>query len=102
MSSLNTDNLNFTFPDKAKRFCYILMGIGALAIVYALVRGIPMQRFWANILLNSFFFTAVAAGALFFLALQYATESQYAVVIKRVVEGISGYLPIGALFLIFV
>jgi hypothetical protein len=88
-------DLTYTFSDKLKKTCFVLMGIGILALIYGLVSGAEHQRIWANLLLNSFFFMAIALGATFFLALQYATEAAYAVTAKRVIEAITTYLPIG-------
>ncbi|MFT5921179.1 MAG: hypothetical protein ACI8TS_000505 [Flavobacteriales bacterium] len=54
------------------------------------------QRFWANLLVNGFFFTAIALGALFFYALQYAAEVGWSAYVKRMFEAMFvGYLPIG-------
>jgi hypothetical protein len=41
------------------------------------------------------------AGTLFFLALQYATETSWSVLVKRVYEGMLAYLPIGAAVVVF-
>ncbi|MEZ7931959.1 MAG: quinol:cytochrome C oxidoreductase [Flavobacteriales bacterium] len=59
-------------------------------------------RSWSNLLVNAFFFFGIGLGALFFIALQYATESGWGVVYKRILEAIIGWLPVGAIFLIFV
>lgn len=95
-------NLNYTFSDKLKKACFIFMGIGVLSLVYGLITGATGQRLWANLLVNSFFFMAISMGALFFLALQYATESGYSVAVKRVIESITTYLPIGAIFMLVI
>lgn len=58
------------------------------------------NRFWSNILINGFFFFAISLAALFFLALQYATEASYLVVLKRIMEAISQYIFVGATVLI--
>ena len=57
-------------------------------------------RFWANMLLNSYYFLLFAVGALFFVALNYVANAGWAVLVKRVAEGISGYIPIGLILLI--
>ncbi|MEN9001663.1 MAG: quinol:cytochrome C oxidoreductase [Flavobacteriales bacterium] len=59
-------------------------------------------RSWSNLLVNAFFFFGIGLGALFFIALQYATESGWGVVYKRILEAIIGWLPIGAIFLVIV
>ena len=58
------------------------------------------QRFLGNMLINSFFFFAIGLGALFFLALQYATETGWYASIKRVIEALTGYLPVGILMMV--
>jgi len=93
-------SLTYTISDKTKRTLFIMMGIGLLAFVYAFVRGIPIQRVWANLLVNIFFFLSIGLGATFYLAKKYASEASYAIIYKRVYEAISGYLPVGALMLI--
>src|SRR3989337_854381 len=93
-------NSNYIFSDKTKKILFAMMGIGVLAIVYALVRGIPAQRVWANLLVDIFFFLSIGLGATFYLATKYAAEASYAIVYKRVYEAISGYLPVGALLLV--
>ena len=57
------------------------------------------KRFWANMLVNSYYFLLFAVGALFFVALQYAANAGWATLVKRVAEGISGYIPIGFILL---
>ena len=61
------------------------------------------RRFWSNLLVNGFFFFGIALGALFYLALHYATESGWGVVLLRVFEGIMSAMPIGigVLLLVF-
>ena len=53
------------------------------------------RRFWSNLLINGFFFMGIALGALFYLALHYATESGWGVVLLRIFEGVSSALPLG-------
>lgn len=52
-------------------------------------------RVWANMLVNSYYFLLFAVGALFFVALNYVANAGWAVLVKRVAEGISAYIPIG-------
>lgn len=53
------------------------------------------QRLAGNLLIDGFFFFAIGLGALFFLALQYATETGWYASVKRVIEAVTGYLPVG-------
>lgn len=56
-------------------------------------------RVWANLLINSYYFLLFGVGALFFVALNYAANAGWATLIKRVAEGISGYIPFGLVLL---
>ena len=91
--------MEFTFSKKARMITYVLMGIGVLALVVGFIADDPethRARFWSNMLINGFFFFAIALGALFFFVLQYATEAAWAVMVKRIFEAIFAYLPYGA------
>lgn len=91
--------MEFKITNKAKLLTAVLMIAGILLMAI----GVGMNwgdhhlftRFMANGLVNSFFFFALGLGALFFLALQYATETGWYATVKRVIEGIAGFLPYG-------
>jgi hypothetical protein len=95
--------MEFTIPSKAKRLTLILIVIGVLLLAAGIAveatghhKAHLGQRFLVSLLSNSFFFFAIGLGALFFLALQYATETGWYASIKRVIEAVTGYLPYGA------
>ncbi len=92
------DTMNFRFEGRAKTLTYALMGLGVVALISGFLTDDSHghQRFWANMLVNGFFFFSLALGALFFYALQYATESGWSAVLKRLFEAIYGFLPFGA------
>jgi hypothetical protein len=96
--------MEFKISNKAKLVTLSLIVVGALftAIGIFTLGDNGLQRFLANGLVNSFFFFALGLGALFFLALQYATETAWYVSVKRMVEAVAGYLPVGILLLIVV
>jgi hypothetical protein len=56
-------------------------------------------RLWANLLMNSYYFLLFAVGALFFMAVNYVANAGWAVMLKRIMEAMSGYLLIGFLIL---
>lgn len=58
-----------------------------------------LARLWANLLLNSYYFMLFAVGALFFLAVNYAANAGWSTLLKRVIESITSYIPIGILTL---
>ena len=69
--------MEFKIANKAKRLtrALILIGVAFTGIGIALTWEDHnfSQRFMANGLINSFFFFSIGLGALFFLALAYAT-----------------------------
>lgn len=87
--------MNYTFSTRTRNICFILMGIGLISILGGFVA--DSHRVWPSLLLNSFFFMAMALGALFFIAVQYAAEAGWSAAVKRPMEAVAAYLPIGAL-----
>ena len=86
--------LNYTFPEKTKKFTFMVMGAGLLLFLLGIVfhmmggtaestegtgkmvqghgdGGLLSTRIWANFLVNSFFFMGIGLGATFFMALKY-------------------------------
>ncbi len=98
--------MEFKIANKAKTFTLALIIIGVLftGMGIALTWGDHnfTQRFLANGLINSFFFFSIGLGALFFLALSYATETGWTAALKRVVESVAGFIPYGIIFMILV
>ena len=82
--------MNYTFTQKNKIFTYILIGIGLIAIITGFA--VDSHRAWANLLVNNFFFLAIALFGTFFVAMQYLSEAAYAVALKRVPEAMSQFL----------
>ena len=107
-------NETFTFTDKTKRLCQILIGIGVIGLIWGFISDgkapedmaahYNHNRFWANLLINSFFFMGISLAATFFLALQYAAEAGWSTTIKRVIEAVTTYLPygLGSIFVLLV
>jgi hypothetical protein len=91
--------MDYQVSNKAKMWTTILMVVGivftGIGIIAAMGHGHLGQKFLGNLLSNSFFFFSIAISAMFFLALQYATESGWYAYIKRVIEAVTGYLPLG-------
>lgn len=96
--------MEFKISKRANMFTLILMIVGVvftgLGVAMSASDGNLAQRFLGNMLINGFFFLGIGLGALFFLALVYATETAWYVAIKRVVESITMYIPYGAGFLL--
>lgn len=94
--------MEFKISQKANLFTIILLIVGLLSTVIGVIVEMGhdhghhlAQRFSANLLVNGFFFFAIALLAFFFLALQYATETGWYATVKRVIEAVVGYLPYG-------
>lgn len=89
--------MDYQVSNKAKIWTTLLMVVGivftAIGVVIASGHGHLQQQFMANLLSNSFFFFSIGISALFFLALNYATETGWFAYIKRVLESITSILP---------
>src|SRR5687767_7860800 len=104
---MSASNNTYTFSKRGKNITYALLGVGIVSTIIGCFTGcndseVQNTRFWANLLVNGFFFFAIGLGALFFLALQYATEAGWGTVLKRVFEAVAMFLPVGAVILIIV
>ncbi|MFK8036666.1 MAG: quinol:cytochrome C oxidoreductase [Crocinitomicaceae bacterium] len=96
--------MEFQISGKAKK-SIIIVGIVGLLLFLAGVftnhqgEGFLKSRIVSNFLIDALFFLFISLGALFFMALQYATETGWSVAIKRVLEGISSYVIVGVITL---
>ncbi|MFD1551529.1 quinol:cytochrome C oxidoreductase [Putridiphycobacter roseus] len=93
--------MEFQISGKAKKSIITAAVVGLiLFLVGVFTNNEPeylKSRVISNFLIDSLFFLFISLGALFFLALQYATETGWSVAIKRVLEGVSSYVIIGAI-----
>ena len=91
--------MEFEITKKAKRNTLIIAIAGLILTTIGIINGIDdhhfVTRFMVSGLFNSFFFFAMGLGALFFLALAYATETAWYAAVKRVIEAVAGFLPYG-------
>ena len=98
--------MEFSISNKAKTVTMALMVVGLLFTVIGVIMGMGDHHFGTRLLtnglINSFFFFAIALGALFFMALQYATETAWYVSVKRIIEAIAGFLPYGIALMLVV
>jgi len=92
--------MEFQISAKAKKTIFGTIGVGLVALIIGIVVHMGDDQFktriFSNLLIDGFFFLGISLGALFFLALQYATETGWSVAIKRVVEAVSSYVIVGA------
>jgi len=96
--------MNFTISNRARSISLGLIVLGAVAAVVGILGDNTdhHQRTWASLLVNGFFFFGIGLGALFFFALQNATEPAWSVLVKRVFESLFSYLKWGWIPLVIV
>ena len=61
-----------------------------------------VNRLMANLWLNNVYFTGASVIGLFFLAVQYVAYAGWSVPIKRILEALTAYLPIGGVVMLAV
>lgn len=99
MSSSNI----FEFTKKQKQTFIIMMIVGLIAVIAGVATGqIDMQRFWANLLLNSVYFTGIAALAIFFLAAHQIAMAGWHINVLRVPEAIMQFTKFGSVFILII
>ena len=104
MNQQNGNAMNFTISKRASTLSMALIGLGAIATIAGVIgdHSDHHQRTWSALLVNGFFCLGIGLGALFFYALQNATETAWSVLVKRVYEAIMGWIPVGAIVMIIV
>jgi hypothetical protein len=116
MSNVNPNNLMYNFTAKSRRNLIVLMGFGLLLILagylwhtfggdHAAAHDGAAghedhhagwgQRFWANLLVNGYFFGGIALAAIFFYALHFAAQAAWSQVFLRIFSAVATFLPIG-------
>ncbi len=90
-------NNKFLFTYRFKIPLFILMGIGIAALVMKCTGTGADGRFWANILLNNYYFTALSLGAVFFVAVHVISESGWHTSVQRIPEAMGTFLYISAM-----
>ncbi len=90
----------YTFSKNAKLVTYIMMAIGAIALVYGFAT--DGHRTWPSLLLNNFFWMAVSLGAIFFLAVQYAAEAGWATGLKRIMQAQGSHVLFGGIIMLII
>jgi hypothetical protein len=91
--------MEYTPSGKLKMSTYIMIFVGIIALALGFVNDHTEHHnaFWANLLLNGFFFMTISLAATFFIAVQYAAEAAWAVVFKRIFEALMAFLPYGGI-----
>tara|TARA_Y100001978_G_scaffold107593_1_gene96166 strand:+ start:4361 stop:5545 length:1185 start_codon:yes stop_codon:yes gene_type:complete len=90
----------YTVNKNTKLVFNLLMLIGLVAMVVGFYK--DPHRAWPSLMINNYFFLAIAAFAIFFVALQYASEAAWAITVKRVAESITSYFIYGGIIMILI
>jgi hypothetical protein len=90
----------YTVAKNTKLISYALIAIGLIATVLGFIN--DTHRAWTSLLINNYFFLAISAFAIFFVALQYVSEAAWAIPFKRVAEGISSYFIVGGAVILLI
>ena len=97
--------MEYTISKRTKTIITLLLGVGVLFLILAFSFGEHSDghlhnRFWTNFHFNSVFFTFVAIGATFFLAIQYAGFAGWSAGLLRVISSLTSFLPIGSVLVL--
>ena len=90
----------YTVAKNTKTISFALMAIGLIALIFGF--STDAHRAWPSLMINNYFFLAIGAFAIFFVALQYVAEAGWAITVKRVAEAISSYFIVGGIVMIFI
>jgi len=92
-------SMEFSIPTKAKKTTLMLIISGSLLTLLGILLNYQSHHFSTRLLssglVSAFFYFALGLGALFFLALQYATETAWYASVKRIIESVAGFIPLG-------
>jgi hypothetical protein len=95
---------NFELTGKLKRTFLAMIALGVLAVVAGLLINpeISSQRVWANFLVNTIFFLGVGLLGLFFIATHTMAYGGWHVLVRRIPEALSTFIPVGVGLLLIV
>jgi hypothetical protein len=91
----------FVLNRRIKLVLFGMMAIGLVALVTGLIsNNIADSRFWANLLLNNYYFLALSLGGVFFVSVHVMGESGWHTSIQRVPEAMSSYVPYAGILML--
>ncbi len=82
----------FETPQNFKTMIYAFLFIGLVTVVLGFFKN--PDRIWTSYLTAYFYFACLAVGAMFFIAINYATKAGWSVSIRRMSEAMTNYMPI--------
>ncbi len=89
---------NFNVSRKVSILAWLLIILGVVALITGFV--FDPARAWTSILINNFYFLSLALGALFFIAIQYVTESGWSAMFKRVPGAMAFFIPVAFIIML--
>lgn len=94
-------NDRFEFRKKYKIVALSLVSIGIICLITGLMffNG-TSERFWANVLLNNYYFLSFALGAVVFIAIHNLGFSGWQTLIQRIPEAMSSFLPVAGILML--
>jgi hypothetical protein len=84
---------NLQLSGKFKIAMFVLIAIGLVTVIAGFMSG-EMERTWANLLLNNFYFFMLAIGGAFWLAMQAITQSGWSAGLLRIPQAMGNYIII--------
>ena len=90
--------MKYVFSGKLKTTAIALFAVGLVGLIVSFImakNGLALERVWANLLLNSFFFTGIAVAGTFFIAVNVVGESGWYTILRRVPEALGNYTYYG-------
>lgn len=91
----------FVFDKKIKIVLFGMIAIGLVALVIGLVNeSVVESRFWANLLLNGYYFLALSLGGAFFVSVHAMGESGWQTSLQRVPEAMSRFIPFAGILML--
>src|ERR1043165_2755731 len=94
-------NETFEFTAELKKKLFIMMGVGlvGLALVFFLYPENNHARLWANLLVNTYYFTGIAIFGMFAVAAGTLAYGSWHILVKRIFLSISSFSLIGGFLL---
>jgi len=91
----------FEFQGKAKTWSLVMIAIGVIGILGGFFTG-NVERTFANLLLNGYYFACVCICGIFFCAVQYVAQAGWSASILRVPQAFAKTLPVAAVILLVI
>lgn len=88
----------YTFSPRLKYITLTLICIGVLTVIFGFF--FRVEKTWANLLLNNYYFISIAIGATFYYAIQYITQSGWSAQFQRIPLAIGTYLIIAGILIL--